>query len=77
MTGSLLQLYFFRLTYWLKFDRYLTGIFEKHKLMFSFQITIKLEQDKKMVTQDELEFFIKVCFICLSILNMLNLCLSL
>ncbi|XP_021370512.1 dynein heavy chain 10, axonemal-like isoform X1 [Mizuhopecten yessoensis] len=36
-----------------------TGIFEKHKLMFSFQITIKLEQDRGKVTQAELDFFIK------------------
>ncbi|BFZ18669.1 hypothetical protein BsWGS_21707 [Bradybaena similaris] len=36
-----------------------TGIFEKHKLLFSFQINIKLEMDKKAVTQDELDFFIK------------------
>lgn len=37
-----------------------TGIFEKHKLLFSFQITIKLEQDVGNVTQEELDFFIKV-----------------
>lgn len=36
------------------------GIFEKHKLLFSFQITVKLEQDRKNVTQEELDFFIKV-----------------
>ncbi|KAK3083644.1 hypothetical protein FSP39_000711 [Pinctada imbricata] len=36
-----------------------TGIFEKHKLLFSFQITIKLEQDLQHVKQDELDFFIK------------------
>lgn len=36
-----------------------TGIFEKHKLLFSFVITIKLEQDRSNVTQDELDFFIK------------------
>ena len=35
------------------------GIFEKHKLLFSFQITIKLEQDEARVRQDELDFFIK------------------
>jgi len=40
-----------------------TGIFEKHKLLFSFQITIKLEQDLGHVTQEELDFFIKVCFV--------------
>ena len=37
-----------------------TGIFEKHKLLFSFQITIKLEQDVGNVTQEEVDFFIKV-----------------
>jgi dynein heavy chain len=36
-----------------------TGIFEKHKLLFSFQITIKLEQDIANVKQEELDFFIK------------------
>lgn len=36
-----------------------TGIFERHKLLFSFQITIKLEQDRKNVQQEELDFFIK------------------
>lgn len=36
------------------------GIFEKHKLLFSFQITIKLEQDQSHVTQEELDFYIKV-----------------
>ena len=39
----------------------LTGIFEKHKLLFSFQITIKLEQDQNLVTQEQVDFFIKVC----------------
>jgi hypothetical protein len=37
-----------------------SGIFEKHKLLFSFQITIKLEQDMSHVKQEELDFFIKV-----------------
>jgi dynein heavy chain len=36
-----------------------TGIFEKHKLLFSFDITIKLEQDRANLTSDELDFFIK------------------
>ncbi|CAF1153283.1 unnamed protein product [Adineta ricciae] len=36
-----------------------TGIFEKHKLLFSFNITTKLEQDRGNVAQDELDFFIK------------------
>lgn len=37
----------------------ITGIFEKHKLLFSFQMTIKLEQSEDRVTQNQLEFFIK------------------
>ena len=37
-----------------------TGIFEKHKLLFSLLITIKLEQDNNSVSQAEIEFFIKV-----------------
>lgn len=36
-----------------------TGIFEKHKLLFSFQITIKLEQDEGRVHQEQLDFLIK------------------
>ncbi|KAL8575827.1 Dynein heavy chain 10, axonemal [Nucella lapillus] len=36
-----------------------TGIFEKHKLLFSFQINIKLEQDEQRVAQEDLDFFIK------------------
>uniref|UniRef100_A0A1I8GN74 Dynein heavy chain 10, axonemal n=1 Tax=Macrostomum lignano TaxID=282301 RepID=A0A1I8GN74_9PLAT len=36
-----------------------TGIFEKHKLMYSFQITVKLELDRERLKQTELEFFIK------------------
>ncbi|CAH1801914.1 unnamed protein product [Owenia fusiformis] len=36
-----------------------TGIFEKHKLLFSLIITIKLEQDLGNVVQDEVDFFIK------------------
>ncbi|KAI3386976.1 hypothetical protein SNEBB_002464 [Seison nebaliae] len=36
-----------------------TGIFEKHKLLFSFQITVKLEMDKETISQEELDFFIK------------------
>jgi dynein heavy chain len=38
---------------------FLTGIFEKHKLLFSFQMTIKLQQSHGIVTQEEIEFFIK------------------
>ncbi|XP_059138610.1 dynein axonemal heavy chain 10-like [Physella acuta] len=36
-----------------------TGIFEREKLLFSFQITIKLEQQLGHVKQEELDFFIK------------------
>ncbi|KAK3777975.1 hypothetical protein RRG08_038771 [Elysia crispata] len=36
-----------------------TGIFEKEKLLFSFQITIKLEQHQGHISQEELDFFIK------------------
>lgn len=41
-----------------------TGIFEKHKLLFSFQIAIKLEQDEGNVNQEEIDFFIKVNMYC-------------
>uniref|UniRef100_H2ZL84 Dynein axonemal heavy chain 10 n=1 Tax=Ciona savignyi TaxID=51511 RepID=H2ZL84_CIOSA len=36
-----------------------TGLFEKHKLLFSFQMTIKLEQDQGHTAQEELDFFYK------------------
>nr|XP_026696380.1 dynein heavy chain 10, axonemal isoform X1 [Ciona intestinalis]XP_026696381.1 dynein heavy chain 10, axonemal isoform X2 [Ciona intestinalis] len=36
-----------------------TGLFEKHKLLFSFQMTIKLEQDQGNIAQEELDFFYK------------------
>ncbi|XP_070572584.1 dynein axonemal heavy chain 10-like isoform X2 [Ptychodera flava] len=36
-----------------------TGLFEKHKLLFSFQMTAKLEQAEGNMPQDELDFFIK------------------
>jgi dynein heavy chain len=36
-----------------------TGIFEKHKLLFSFQMTTKLQQIRGIVTQEEIDFFIK------------------
>ncbi|XP_051888343.1 dynein axonemal heavy chain 10 [Pristis pectinata] len=36
-----------------------TGLFEKHKLLFSFNMTIKLEQAKQKIPQEELEFFLK------------------
>ncbi|XP_053555751.1 dynein axonemal heavy chain 10 [Bombina bombina] len=36
-----------------------TGLFEKHKLLFSFNMTIKIEQADGRVPQDELDFFLK------------------
>ncbi|XP_030756931.1 dynein heavy chain 10, axonemal [Sitophilus oryzae] len=41
------------------YDYGCTGIFEKHKLLFSFQMTVKLEQNAGIVSQAELDFFIK------------------
>lgn len=35
------------------------GLFEKHKLLFSFNMTIKIEQAEGRVPQDELDFFLK------------------
>ncbi|KAL7022048.1 hypothetical protein ACKWTF_012111 [Chironomus riparius] len=36
-----------------------SGIFEKHKLLFSFQIATKLQQSEGKLSQKELDFFIK------------------
>ncbi|XP_019604311.2 dynein axonemal heavy chain 10 [Rhinolophus sinicus] len=36
-----------------------TGLFEKHKLLFSFNMTIKIEQAEGRVPQEELAFFLK------------------
>ncbi|XP_054248884.1 dynein axonemal heavy chain 10 [Indicator indicator] len=36
-----------------------TGLFEKHKLLFSFSMTIRIEQADGRVPQEELEFFLK------------------
>lgn len=41
------------------YDYGCTGIFEKHKLLFSFQIAVKLEESEGNLTQKELEFFMK------------------
>ncbi|XP_028981786.1 dynein heavy chain 10, axonemal [Diachasma alloeum] len=41
------------------YDYGCTGIFEKHKLLFSFQICVKIEQNLGNITQPELDFFIK------------------
>lgn len=35
------------------------GLFERHKLLFSFNMTIKIEQAEGRVPQDELDFFLK------------------
>ncbi|KAM6964967.1 dynein axonemal heavy chain 10 [Aplochiton taeniatus] len=36
-----------------------TGLFERHKLLFSFNLTLKIEQPEGRSPQDELEFFLK------------------
>uniref|UniRef100_A0A3B4UD57 Dynein axonemal heavy chain 10 n=1 Tax=Seriola dumerili TaxID=41447 RepID=A0A3B4UD57_SERDU len=36
-----------------------TGLFERHKLLFSFNMAIKIEQAEGRAPQEELEFFIK------------------
>uniref|UniRef100_A0A8D3BG74 AAA+ ATPase domain-containing protein n=1 Tax=Scophthalmus maximus TaxID=52904 RepID=A0A8D3BG74_SCOMX len=36
-----------------------TGLFERHKLLFSFNMTVKIEQAEGRAIQTELEFFIK------------------
>lgn len=41
------------------YDYGCTGIFEKHKLLYSFQMTAKLQQSEGKLTQSELDFFIK------------------
>lgn len=41
------------------YDYGCTGIFEKHKLLFSFQMTTKLQQSEGLLKQNELDFFIK------------------
>ncbi|CAG9821168.1 unnamed protein product [Phaedon cochleariae] len=41
------------------YDYGCTGIFEKHKLLYSFQMTAKLEQNERRISQAELDFFIK------------------
>ncbi|CAB3257120.1 unnamed protein product [Arctia plantaginis] len=41
------------------YDYGCTGIFERHKLLYSFQMDIKLEQSEDRVSQAQLDFFIK------------------
>lgn len=43
------------------YDYGCTGIFEKHKLLYSLQMTIKLEQHADNMKQVEVDFFIKGC----------------
>ncbi|KAF0291565.1 Dynein heavy chain 10, axonemal [Amphibalanus amphitrite] len=41
------------------YDYGCTGIFERHKLLFSLQITVTLQRSELFVTQPEVDFFIK------------------
>ena len=50
---QILFLYVFPLSF------YFSGLFERHKLLFSFQMTIKIMQSENKLNQDELDFFIK------------------
>lgn len=36
-----------------------TGLFERHKLLFSFNLTVKIEQAEGRAPQEELDFFLK------------------
>nr|WAW84832.1 axonemal dynein heavy chain 10 [Halisarca dujardinii] len=36
-----------------------TGLFEKHKLLFSFQLTMKIQEVESTLRKEELDFFIK------------------
>jgi len=38
---------------------YLIGLFEVHKLLFSFQMTIKIQEVEESLQHEELDFFIK------------------
>ena len=38
---------------------FFSGIFERHKLLFSLQISLKLEKNDNNVLQEEIDFFIK------------------
>lgn len=41
------------------YDYGCTGMFERHKLLFSFQITVKLQQSEGNLEQGQIDFFIK------------------
>lgn len=42
-----------------KYCPFNAGLFEKHKLLFSFNMTVRIEQADGRVPQEELEFFLK------------------
>lgn len=42
-----------------KYCPFNVGLFEKHKLLFSFNMTVRIEQADGRVPQEELEFFLK------------------
>ena len=35
------------------------GLFEVHKLLFSFQMTIRIQEEEEGLNRDQLDFFIK------------------
>ncbi|KFZ50352.1 Dynein heavy chain 10, axonemal, partial [Antrostomus carolinensis] len=62
MPSSILQERLKNITDTLTFNTYnygCTGLFEKHKLLFSFNMTVRIEQGDGRVPQEELEFFLK------------------
>lgn len=36
------------------------GLFEQHKLLFSFSMTVKIQEVEESLNRDELDFFMKV-----------------
>ena len=36
------------------------GLFEQHKLLFSFSMTVKIQEVEDSLNRDELDFFMKV-----------------
>lgn len=38
-----------------------SGLFEVHKLLFSFAMTTKIQEVESSLNHEELDFFIKVC----------------
>ena len=39
---------------------WLSGLFEQHKLLFSFSMTVKIQEVESSLNRDELDFFMKV-----------------